>query len=43
MVRFAPEVQVPVFLTIKGSEIIETGEIRDLNISEEMMAVWWRL
>ncbi len=34
MVGFAPEVQIPVFLTIKGSEIIETGEIRDLSISE---------
>ncbi len=34
MVGFAAEVEIPVFLTIKGSEIIETGDITDLNISE---------
>lgn len=33
-VEFASEVDVPVFLTIAGSEIIEAGEISDLNVSK---------
>jgi len=33
-VGFSEEVEVPVFLTIAGSEIIETGEIIGLNLSE---------
>ncbi|HOO52740.1 MAG TPA: hypothetical protein PLM24_05145 [Methanothrix sp.] len=33
-IEFASEVDVPVFLTIAGSEIISRGEISDLNVSE---------
>jgi len=33
-VGFSSEVEVPIVLTIKGSEIIETGEITELNVSK---------